>query len=87
MQVLIFWRLTAGEAGCRLRVKGNRLPQVGSALTKSRGRLESVGLRTRSYSRPPVCTAKTFSAISSFVMAAPISGCSPIFCCSVFKIW
>ena len=39
------------------------------------------------YSSPPVCIARSFSAISSFAIAAPISGCSPIFSCKAFKIW
>ena len=43
--------------------------------------------RARRYSSPPVRTARSFSAISSFVIAVPISGCSPIFSCSAFRIW
>src|SRR5262252_701150 len=33
-------------------------------------------------SSPPVLIARTFSAISNLVIAAPISGCCPIFSCS-----
>lgn len=34
------------------------------------------------YSNPPVFISRTFNAISSLVMAAPISGCFPIFSCN-----
>jgi hypothetical protein len=36
--------------------------------------------------RAAVCIGRSFNAISSFVIAALISGCSPIFSCKAFKI-
>ena len=47
---------------------------------------EIATFKTLSYSSPAVCIAREFSAISNFVMAAPISGCSPILCCRALRI-
>jgi transposase len=41
----------------------------------------------RSYSIPLVLSDRILIAISNFVMAAPISGCSPIFSSRAFRIW
>ena len=41
----------------------------------------------RGYNILPVFTDRIFGAISNLVMAAPISGCLPIFSSKAFRIW